>query len=440
MIRLPFSALILMGFSLGLISCEQEISNDAEWTRAVSYPTGLAIHPSSNVLTVVSSNYDLKYESGLLLVANLDEVSEQLDQVLVAEGPLGAVQEPYFDSVTIPSFGHRPVFSANGEHVFIATRRDNLISEVEFLSSNDQPFQLHCGDQNNADAVPNCGQDAYSVQMSGNDPYDIVLYEENESVVSGVVSLISHDEVIFFESDSTEPAATRNQVAGTLSLGINVLGARSMIYRPPTATVPGTIFAAVETFGYFSSTPFIDLAYFEPSRGSQAVVHMESLTGIAGATSARGLTLSPDGDAIFVLLREPDAVLRMNLVETDGRLSVQTSQMTSTCKNPTAMAAFQLPDTTQGGQRDYLMITCFSDDTISIYDAISLSQIDVLRYFGRGPFDVAINSHVSPPEAYVSFFLDNSIGVFSLQNESGGAHLQARGRIGLPSIKPEDGR
>ena len=87
-----------------------------------------------------------------------------------------------------------------------------------------------------------------------------------------------------------------------------------------------------------------------------------------------------------------------------------------------------------------MVVTCQDDDTVEAIDPVTLEPTDAVRFVGRGPYGVAVNEVPEPPEAYVSFFGDNSVGVLHLVDGDGQAKLVMRGRIGAQADKPEDGR
>ena len=437
----PYSSVIVSGLvCLIFTSCEDTVQQSSQWVETAAYPTGIAIHPEENLLGVVSSNYDLANPTGAFSMANLDDVADQLDDVLVAEGPLGSIPEPYFQSVSIPSFGHRPVYSPSGEQIFVATRGDNLIAEIEMAIGSGNSVELSCGEIDEDTDVLFCEDENYQLRVPATDPYDLVLFEQEDNLVKGAVALISHDEVLFFESDTSAAPEARNRITGALSLGLNILGARSMVYRAETNQSSGLLFAAVESYGYTSTKPLISIVYFDPTRGPSGVVRAFSLSDFTGSSSARALSLTHDETALVLALREPDALLRIHIEDTGGTVKLVPGYMVPTCRNPTSIAPFQLTDVSSSDASDFILVACYSDDSLMLYDAQSLTQLGAVRHFGRGPFDIAINHHVSPPEAYVSYFLDNSVGVFSLQDSSGAPALKPKGRLGQASPKPEDGR
>ena len=82
-------------------------------------------------------------------------------------------------------------------------------------------------------------------------------------------------------------------------------------------------------------------------------------------------------------------------------------------------------------------MTCQDSQAIELLDPTTLTPTDAVRFYGRSPYDVVVTPDGT--RAFVSFFLDNSIGVFSLTDGTA-AGLSPIGRLGTPLPRPDDGR
>ena len=178
-----------------------------------------------------------------------------------------------------------------------------------------------------------------------------------------------------------------------------------------------------------------ELDVFEPR--PNAPVTRFDLSGATGALATRDLVLVPGGagkdDDVVVQLRSPEALARVTLTHSDdGAVRPRLSGLAASCKQPTSLV--RVPASTLG--HDRLLQTCQLSEAIELVDPLTLQPLDSVRFFGRSPYAVAFHGTT----AFVSFFLDNSVGVLSMQDADGSEHLRARGRVGAQAAPPEDGR
>jgi hypothetical protein len=173
------------------------------------------------------------------------------------------------------------------------------------------------------------------------------------------------------------------------------------------------------------------------NRGDDVVVNVIDVTASTSSVSARSIALVPDpagGVAVVVALRGPDSLARFGF--DDATRSFSLTALSETCKEPTNFAFVPENVDDDGAVTSVarLLLTCQAGQVVQALDPTTLQVRDSVRFFGRGPYDVVVDA--AHQEAFVSFFLDNSIGVLSL----GGGRLTPRGRIGAAQAPPDDGR
>lgn len=426
-----------LALALLAASCARELPGQPPPTDRPSFPTGLALHPEANALAVVSSNFDLGFSRGAVLLADLDRVDAALLAAPDPDSAAATVADAYTDAVLVPSFGNEPVFSSDGARLFVATRAENLLVELEVAA--DDGLAISCGGAASGGGdVPLCGLPPSALALSGNDPFRIALTGERADRVSGIVTSLLSDQVVFFDLRIEEEGAGFLQQADVLTLGgwltdEEVIGVRGLALRPPSDGLPLLAFAVVERTDEARGRA-ADLIWFDATRGGRAQVQVLSLTDELGATSARELALTPAGDALLVTLRDPDGLARVDLGVDDGALAPEIAGVVSTCSEPVGVEIGSVP--LDGDSRDRAFVTCFGDDTVLGYNPVTLDVTEASRFFGDGPYDVALDLDHAPPRAYVSYFLDDSVGVFDLVTD-GAVGLTPRGRIGVPRPQPE---
>jgi hypothetical protein len=388
------------------------------------FPTGMALHPDGTRLVVVSSDYDLRFEEGALLVADLGVVRAGL----AADGAGAIVEDAYMPGagVRVPAIADKPVFTADGSRLYVPSRRTNVVMSLDF----NPDTGLSCGPSA-------CGEPPRVLQLPANDPFTILLTAgpNRNGRVDGLVTLESSQFVFFFRDDPAREGAARMQITSTLDLGDAVGGVRSAVLRPPRGGSDAHVIAGIELS---RARNFLgaSIAAFVPS--ADARLHPTDVTALTGSLALRDMLLVPgdDGpdDALVVALRAPDALARFEIDDDAGFPRLRLSALSPTCRTPLALALATVGTPAGGASR--VLVTCPAGNTVVSVDPVSLQTKDAVRFFGRTPYDVVVNGE----EAFVTFFDDNSVGVFSLVDAEGFPALEVRGRIGTPAPRPEDGR
>lgn len=392
------------------------------------YPTGLAL--ANDHLIVVSSDFDLAFDEGAVLAADLGKVREAASS---SEDEF-VVEKAYAGAVVMPPFGDRPAVTSGGERAYVPTRGSNIVAVVDIGADG----AVTCGD------AENCGASPFALQLSKSDPFDVLILDEQRdgadlTRVTGLVTFISSNEAVFFTDDPRRSGAERVQIGRTIQLGANLAGVRSAVVRPATNGSGELVLAAADLDPDVGPAGAVLLA-FDPNVADPDFARVD-VSAQTGAFSMRDVLLVPgddgENDALIAVLRGPDGLARFE-IDDDGRLpALRLSEVASTCRSPTSLALAHLP--TADGDVDRVILTCQDSDTVELLDPYSLEPTDAIRFEGRAPYDVVVDTSDATPRAYVSFFLDDSIGVLDLEKD-GAPGAVFRGRIGRQSAAPEDGR
>jgi hypothetical protein len=397
------------------------------------FPTGLAL--AGDRLLVVSSDFDGAFGEGALLAANLGRVREATK---TGDGNV-VVRGAYEDGIVIPPFGEKPVVTSDGRHAYVPTRRLNILASVDIEADG----AFFCGED-----VDRCDGAPFALQLVENDPFDVVITAEardGDALVraEGIITSLASSKITFFSDDRRREGASRIQRSGELDLGADIFGVRAAVLRPEVAGTDAVVLAAADLSRTTSALGSV-LVVFTPS--TRSAIARFDVTGATGSTSMRDLVLVPgesgEAGALVAILRGPDAVARFDIDDDGGLPSLRLTALAPTCASPVKLAYARIPlgDEASGDGVDRVLITCQGGDVIEAIDPLSLRATDAVRFLGRSPYDVVVHTAVSPPEAYVSFFLDNSVGVLHLVDDDGAPRLVVRGRIGEAAPRPEDGR
>lgn len=423
----PRSRTLLAVGALAWASACVDDGSDSPLAKPV-YPTGLALSPGGDHLVVVSSNFDLAFDTGALLSADVAALRGDL------VGPDVVVKEPYDADTTVPlpSFGDRPVFAPDGSAVLIVTRGDNRLHEIDFDDG-----ALTCVD----DA---CGESPGSVQLGVNDPFHVnfVTTGAADGDLRGLVTHLSAPQAEFFHLRPGSDGADRLGVErDELNFGESIEGVRASAVRNAGAENDEQVFVALQrlldgvvdgvTLGAFA-VPGVD-------RGDDITVDgLDSVdvTAETGALFARSLVVVDvdGGAAVIVALRAPDAIARFFYSDRTGTFSL--THVSETCGEPTNLAVVDATAATGNVAR--VLVTCQGGEVVQALDPNTLLVSDSARFYGRNPHSVAVDADNG--FAYVSYFLDDSVGVFRLADDDGLPRLSPVGRLGTPLPLREDGR
>lgn len=429
----PLVALVALPHAAATVGCVGAADNPAP-DDVPAWPTGLAIDAAGDRLVVVGSNFDLAYNGGSLLLADLDRARARLG------GPDDVVDDAYVSAVPLPSFGDAPVVDVTGRHVLLTTRGGNLLHEIELTGDG-----LSCGDAG-------CDQAPHALQLQGNDPFDVVLLAQDvdgEGALTSARALVTHlssnvAELVRLDPSRDDEGRLRVEAA-PVYLGDDVFGVRSAVFAPATTAADERVFALVErrVDGALLGSDLAVLDVPGVDSGLDAAIVRTDVTALTGALSGGDVVVVNDSArgggavAVIAVLRTPDAVARFAVDDRSGIATL--THLHETCRRPTGLAAVDVDAdddaSTPGTPR--VLLTCQDGQTIEALDPVDLSVTDAVRFYGRGPYDVVVD-HVHQ-QAFVSFFKDDSIGVLGLVDD-GAVRLTRLGRIGVARPPPEDGR
>ncbi len=391
------------------------------------FPAGLAVSADGAHLAAISSNFDFAFDSGAVLLADLNDIGDKLS------GPDAIVDNPWVSGVPIPTFGDRPVFSADGKHLLLTSRDLNLVHEL-VIDDN----ALSCDEEDVCDQAP------HAIALEGNDPYDVVIVEDGTvDGGTGVIrAFVTHQSArvgSFIRVNTAESGAGRLQIETTVvDFGEDAFGVRSVAFRPARDGKDARLFALVERRidGVAIGADLMGFELPAQNRADQVTLARLDLQIAVGARTGRDLVVVSDGDedSLVAALQLPDAVARFSLDEASG--AMQLTGLIDSCLTPISLATADLA-VDGGPAKPRVIVTCLDSQAVMLLDPRTMVVGDSARFYGRAPFDVVVDA--TTRRAFVSYILDNSIGVFAL-TDGDDVVLSPVGRLGEPLPAPEDGR
>lgn len=171
---------------------------------------------------------------------------------------------------------------------------------------------------------------------------------------------------------------------------------------------------------YLVWTPLENILKAKPKK---SLFNFLNLSSILKSNTLQDFMLLPKHEQLIVISKDVSSIAAFELEEHDAKLKIgQNPKSKETCSFPLKVA--YAPST------DLLYVTCFEKRTILGIDPLSLEPVLSNFNFGHGPFELLVDeSDPSTPLLYVSFYLDGSIGVYTLMNEDGEATLTPALRI-----------
>jgi hypothetical protein len=403
------------------------------------FPTGLALSADGNRLLVGSSNYDFAYDSGAVLLADVTTIR---DELLASADPATVVASPWIAGIAAPEFADRLTFTADGNTAVFTTREGNLLHTIDVGDD-----AISCGN------VDVCDSGARVLQLAGNDPFDITLLDDDGTVARGLVSHLRDPTLEIFQLNRTATARLTIEHAIDLSVDDNTsIGVRATVVLPAAAGHGEIVFAAVER-QEASSLVGVDLVRFALPAANDAsapTLRRQDVTSEVGSRTMRDVVLVHDdvtgGDALVAIVQggtlstgrsaTGDALVRFAIDPVDQHVTL--TNVAPTCRQPVALAAANIDiDDDAVGDVSRLLVACHGSNELVSVDPLTLQMREVNRFYGRGPYDVVVDA--VHQLAYVSFFFDNSVGVFRLV-DNGAVSLTPIGRLGAALPRPEDGR
>lgn len=385
------------------------------------FPTGAAVSPDERFLFVANANSELKWDSGTVVVIDLDAVDAVANQWVATQETSGCTIDPdrretlecdERDFILREAGARIGNFATdiavqdtnNGTlRLFVPTRGDPSIAWLDFdgasLSCNDaaQGFAL-CDEAHRLAYV----QDDPDLALVPDEPFDAYADSAGQYAVvthltTGAVTLIDSpiggNAVVadvmsgLFASDpltglrGSTGIATRPGANGIIYVGsrsedrVQMLSVGRPVNNAPPYLIAGNYF-------------FLNLA--------------GDVSG--GSSDSRSLAFSPTGDRMYLINRRPPT---LQIYDTSlgptGFPKNDGVGVSDICRQASTLAVMD----TGEGERVY--VTCFQDGQIYVVDPRGLTQIEDIVTVGRGPYSVVVAPNRK--KVYVTNFLEDTIAV-----------------------------
>jgi DNA-binding beta-propeller fold protein YncE len=407
----------------------------------IFFPTGLALDPSEEVLFVVNANSNLAYDSGSVVVADLDAIDTLTDAWLGGQLPAGdcvqddrlahIVQCQERDVVRPEASARIGNFAtdigvqelADGNlRLFVPVRGDPSITWIDYEAG-----QLGCG---GSGSFPICDDDHRLSQYLGDlelptlvsEPFGVYVDSGNGYAV---VSHLSQAAVSLVDApvDGTMPRLT-DVIAGIFAASGQLRSAVDVAGRMPG--MPEDLLYVTS-----STESRIQMMYVHRAgdRARLAASEYFFLDQVFPSGNARGITFSDDGQRAYVVNRDPPMLQIIDTsIDVEGSPRNRLDVAIEVCRDAAQVVVADVGE----GERVY--VSCFPASQIWVVDPIG-AQVEAVIDVGRGPSGLALSEQRQ--KLYVANFLEDTLSVIDLAPGSPTENLMVL-RLGTPRQNEEE--
>lgn len=388
----------------------------------------IALEVDDTRLFVASSDFDLRYNGGIISAFELARIDAAIEAADASSGCTGAAPCTIEDiapllaqpgaEVKVGAFAIDLALSTQRRRMFALVRGDGAVVSID-LDRDGRAMSCFSGSPSGA---ARCSGRYLRGKTADQTERRIVLPAEPQSLV--VVPLAGDGEPEDPDDPDSPPAERQalvvaHSTGGRASLfldrkaeGESVLptlvhvldgmsdGATVATYDRATGLVAVANRAnpVVERIG-IADDPNIARSYL--FRGGDV-----SLQGVNTGRDARGMIFEPDGSRAYVVQRSPGSLMRIDLRTPRFESALELCPGASLMTERTG----ELPD---GSVRRRFYVTCYDAQQIFVVDPELGEVVNVIRT-GGGPHELVFDPRADHPRAYLADFRDSVIRVISL--------------------------
>jgi DNA-binding beta-propeller fold protein YncE len=397
------------------------------------YPTAASLTPDGDHLAVASSNFDLAYSNGTVLVIDLDRVLAELVSGCPDEGCEPVEESPFVledETVRTGSYASFLERTSDGTRMYLTVRGDTSLTYLDMDAGAEPGLKLTCFDRDDPPKGRKCDSDHRVTSGLNADPYAITIKRESyphegtggETVVDWIfVTHLTSGQLSVFEA---EVNPLERDIAPRHVLQDNSFpqGISSVQLHPLTSS---TFYAATRHSTTLLTFTFAtDPADFGSStRIAQG--RTIPLSVVSDGHDSRDLVFSHDGSMAYVSNRSPNSLVIIDTsVDAYGWPRNQVVGAVELDSGPSLVEAWSPP----GWDQEWVYVTCYNKDRIYVIDPVLRTPVDVILT-GNGPHVM-----VTDPErllGYLVNFIESTVSVIDLDPASA-TFNDIRATLGIP--------
>lgn len=412
-----------LGLALLLTACPASSDEVRPPSDQMFFPAGVAIDPAESVLFVANANSELRYDTGTVIVADLQRVEDLLAGWLadgqIPADPAGCDNccEVDPDEPTVLVCNERAVMRdgaivrmgnfastvavqelADGNlRLFLPVRGDPSITWVDYdvgagtLSCGGTGTSPLCDGEHRLDSVVTVESSLFS------EPWGVHVDSGNEYVM---VTHLTEPVVTLLDAPASGAAPTITDVAGGLfsqNPESGVRGATGVAGR-----LPGTPGDLVYVTSRAEARVQTLTVYRRAGRVGMVAGDFFFLDQVGPSDDSRGIAFSEDGNTGFVVNRDPPTLQLLDTrIDATGVPTNRVFGAIEICRDASIL--------TVSAARAY--VSCFADSRIWALDTDRQTLLAVIDV-GRGANSTAVSP--SRGRLYVSNFLEDTISVIDI--------------------------
>lgn len=388
------------------------------------FPTGQALSPAEDILFVANANSDLRFDSGMVLAVDIEDVAATVTSWLasgdVASGCEADPAIPYTlncderefvldeASVRIGNFATEirvQELDSGDLRLFVAVRGDPSLSWIDYSVAD---RLMTCG---GGGSYPQCDDDHRLTRLR-NDTDFVGLTEEPFGLFvdsANGYALITHLSTGTVTLADAPPDGSAPILADALG---------GLFAPDPVSNIRGAVGVAGRAPGSEFDTMYVTsrsearvqmLYVIRPALSSFPTVVSAGfffLTEVQPADDSRGIAFSQNGDRMFVVNRDPPLI---HVVDTSlSEVGVPRNKFLGgieVCREASNLVVGDV------GRGDRIYVGCFQDGQIWVIDPSGF-VVDAITEVGRGPTAVVLST--TRNLLFVTNFLEDTIAVVDL--------------------------
>jgi DNA-binding beta-propeller fold protein YncE len=405
--------------------CMPDSAGVAPPSDRIFYPTAASLTPDGDHLAVASSNFDLAYSNGTVLLVDLDLV-EGFAASCPDEGCDPVEEDAYVlsdETVRTGSYASFLVRAPGGDRMYLTVRGDTTLTVLDVDMSADPGRRLTCFDPDDPPRNRKCDTAHRITEGLTADPYAITVqrasYDGGETVVDWIfVSHLTSGQVTVFEALVDRDVAPRSVLTDrSFPEGV------SAIAVDPLA--PSTFYAATRHSPYLYTFSFAADPLDFDNQTRIVLGRAIRLDVLGDGRDSRDIVFSSDGTMAYVSNRTPNSLVIVDTsLDENGWPRNNAVGAVELDSGPSLVRAWRAP----GWDQDLVYVTCYNADRVYVIDPVLRTTVDVILT-GNGPHSLVIDD--KRLLGYLLNFIESTISVIDL-DPSSATFDRVRATIGVP--------